>query len=258
MRFTGTVERPGTTEPSEALRTDTGLVNPVPVLTAGGIGRRNPRGRGWLLRGVSLELLLGDRLVISGPSGAGKTVLLRALALLDPLDVGTIHWNGGPLRCEAIPSFRSQVVYLHQRPALFEGSVAENLEHPYSLNVYGGRRFDRDRVVDLLKDLGRAEPFLDKLARDLSGGEGQILALLRAIQLDPTVLLLDEPTASLDRDTTRAIERLIDRWFTERPGARALIWISQDPGQARRVANRALWMQAGRLEPGHRYEACLS
>jgi putative ABC transport system ATP-binding protein len=251
VRFTETVERPGTTERSEALRTNTGLVNPVPVLTAGGIGRRNPRGRGWLLRGVSLELLLGDRLVISGPSGAGKTVLLRALALLDPLDVGTIHWNGGPLRCEAIPSFRSQVVYLHQRPALFEGSVEENLEHPYSLNVYGGRRFDRDRVVDLLKDLGRAEPFLDKLARDLSGGEGQIVALLRALQLDPAILLLDEPTSSLDREIAGAVEALLGRWHAEGVGGRAFVWVTHDRDQARRVAEGTWCMRAGclKLEP---------
>jgi putative ABC transport system ATP-binding protein len=186
-------------------------------------------------------------LAIRGPSGAGKTVLLRALALLDPLDVGAIRWKGGQVRSEVIPSFRSKVIYLHQRPALFEGSVRENLERPYTLKVYRGKRFDRDRIVDLLRDLGRDASFLEKSACDLSGGEGQIVALLRAIQLGPTILLLDEPTASLDSHTMQAIEQLIDRWFGEQPGERALIWISHDSEQARRVAGRVFQMHSGRI-----------
>jgi putative ABC transport system ATP-binding protein len=223
--------------------------SPVPALEACGIGRRHPKNEGWLIRDVSLTLGPGDRLAIRGPSGAGKTVLLRALALLDPLDAGAIYWNGKPVRSELIPSFRSQVIYLHQRPALFEGSVCANLERPYTLKAFRGKRFDRDRVVDLLKGLGRDVSFLEKTAGDLSGGEAQIVALLRAIQLGPTMLLLDEPTASLDGHAMQAIEQLIDRWFDELPGERAFVWISHDPEQARRVAGRTLQIDSGQMLP---------
>ena len=67
---------------------------PPPAIEAVGIGRRNPKADGWLIRDVSLTLNLGDRLGVLGPSGAGKTVLLRAMALLDPLDAGSIRWQG--------------------------------------------------------------------------------------------------------------------------------------------------------------------
>jgi putative ABC transport system ATP-binding protein len=223
--------------------------SPAPALKACAIGRRHPRNEGWLIRDVSLALRLGDRLAIRGPSGAGKTVLLRALAILDPLDAGAIHWNGKPVRGELIPSFRSQAIYLHQRPALFEGSVYANLEQPYTLKVFRGRRFDRNRVVALLKDLGRDASFLDKSAGDLSGGEAQLVALLRAIQLGPKILLLDEPTAALDAHATQAVEQLIDSWFGEQPGERAFLWISHDAEQARRVASRTLEMHSGQLLP---------
>jgi putative ABC transport system ATP-binding protein len=152
---------------------------------------------------------------VLGPSGAGKAVLLRALALLDLLDEGVILWGGQAIRCEAVPSFRSTVLYLHQRPTLFEGAVEANLRHPFSLKVHRNRRYDRDRIVNLLEQLGRDTSFLEKSHRDLSGGEAQIVALLRALQLDPTVLLLDEPTASLDRETASVIEDLLKRWHAE-------------------------------------------
>jgi putative ABC transport system ATP-binding protein len=227
----------------------TGPTRPVPALEACGIGRRDPKGGGWLIDDVSLQLRRGDRLAITGSTGAGKTVLLRTLALLDPLDAGAIRWNGGPVFGEAIPAFRGNVIYLHQRPALTEGTVRENLERPYALNVHRRKRFDRDGIVDLLSDLGRDASFLDKSAGDLSGGESQIVALLRAIQLGPAILLLDEPTASLDTCATRAIENLIDRWFGEQPGERALLWISHDLEQARRMAGRTLRLHSGRMIP---------
>jgi putative ABC transport system ATP-binding protein len=219
------------------------------LLTACGLGRRKPRGDGWLVSEIYLELRAGDRLAIAGPSGSGKTVLLRAIAMLDPVDEGTIHLRGRAIPHEAIPAYRGEVVYLHQRPALIEGSVLKNLERPYSLQVHRTKRFDRNRSLELLAGLGRDQAFLDKSARDLSGGEAQIVALVRAVQLDPAVLLLDEPTASLDPAAARCIERLVGRWLEEDAQGRAVIWISHDLEQARRLGTRRLVMQSGRLQP---------
>jgi putative ABC transport system ATP-binding protein len=218
-----------------------------PLLEARNLGRRRNGDGGWLLHNVRVVIRPGDRVAIVGPTGAGKTLLLRALALLDPLDEGLVIWNGQAVQGEAVPPYRSAVVYLHQRPTLFEGTVEANLRHPFSLRVHRNRRFDRDRIVGVLERLGRELSFLEKAHRDLSGGEGQIVTLLRALQLDPTILLLDEPTASLDGHAAQAIEHLIDGWFAERPGERALIWISHDREQARRVADRTFQMHSGRI-----------
>lgn len=222
------------------------------VIEVRGIGRRDPKGGGWLIRDVSLAVNRGERLAVLGTTGAGKTVLLRSLALLDPLDSGSIRWRGRDVRGEDVPAYRTRVIYLHQRPALLDGSVEDNLRHPFTLRAHRDKRFDRGRVLGLLGSLGRGAAFLEKSNRDLSGGEAQVVALLRAVQLDPAVLLLDEPTASLDAATARAVERLIDQWFAAgpEPGGRALVWVSHDLDQARRVGGRELHMRAGRLEPG--------
>jgi putative ABC transport system ATP-binding protein len=220
-----------------------------PLLAACGISRRKPGSDGWLVSAACLELRRGERVAITGPSGAGKTVLLRAIAKLDPVDEGIIHLRGRAIPHEAIPAYRSEVVYLHQRPALLDGRVIMNLELPYSLDVHRTKRFDRNRIVDLLAGLGRDATFLDKSSRNLSGGETQIVALLRAIQLDPAILLLDEPTASLDHGSVRAIESLVGRWLEDDSQDRAIVWISHDLEQARRNGARRLVMQAGQLRP---------
>ena len=211
------------------------------------IGRRDPKTDGWLLRDVSFAVNPGDRLGILGPSGAGKTVLLRALAMLDPLDTGTIHWNGRPIRGDAVPAYRKQVIYLHQRPALFEGSVEDNLRYPFTLKVHQGERFDRGRAIDFLASLGRDIGFLDKSSRDLSGGEAQIVAFVRAIEFDPLVLLFDEPTAALDRPTALRLEAAIDGWQAKRPDERALVWVGHDREQTLRMTTRKITLDAGRL-----------
>lgn len=219
-----------------------------PLLTACGLGRRKGGGRDWLLRGACIAIRPGDRLAVIGPSGAGKTLLLRALAMLDPLDEGFIQWRGRGVSGNAVPAYRREVIYLHQRAALFEGSVEANLLYPFSFGVNRGRSFDKHGLLNLLGSIGRTASFLEKSSRDLSGGESQIVALLRALQIGPSILLLDEPTTSLDEGTTRAIEELLGQWLSEAPAHRAFLWVSHDSDQVRRVADHVLRMQCGQLE----------
>ena len=199
-----------------------------------------------LLHPCDLVIANGDRLVITGPSGAGKSVLMRALALLDRPD-GELRWRGHRIGRLRVPAFRSEVAYVRQRPALFEGSVEDNLRRPYELRIYRHRRYDRAVVLDYLSHASRAEPFLSQRADDLSGGEQQLVALIRTLQLAPSVLLLDEPTASLDPQTVLAVEAMIDHWAARTPGA-AFAWVTHDLAQARRVGGRFATMRAGVLE----------
>jgi putative ABC transport system ATP-binding protein len=211
------------------------------------LARRHPNGVDWLLHDVSLSVRPGERLAISGPSGSGKTLLLRALALLDQCDTGQVLWRGDPVRFRAVPEFRSRTIYLHQRPAPFEGSVEDNLRQPFLLSVHAARGFDRDWIAERLGSVGRGTDLLERASRDLSGGESQLVALLRALQLRAPVLLLDEPTAALDAETATAAERLVADW-QEEDQTRAVVWITHNREQSRRVATRTARMVSGRLE----------
>ncbi len=189
-----------------------------------------------------------ERVGLVGPSGAGKTLLLRALSLLDRLDRGEIRWQGRRIHRDRVPGFRAQAIYLHQRPPLAGDTVAATLRQPFSLATHRRQHFQRDSIVARLGALGRDASFLEKRVSDLSGGEAQITALLRALQLDPLLLLLDEPTAALDPEATRAVENLIDGWVAESDGARAVVWVSHDQSQVPRVAQRIITITAGRLQ----------
>lgn len=233
----------GRSEPSQ---------EPIRLLEAREIGRRGPKNTSWLFQNVSLEIRPGQRLAIVGPTGAGKTLLLRALAFLDPVDAGVILWRGQPVGGGMVPLFRRQVIYLHQRPVLFGGTVEDNLRQPFAFKALHGFRFDRERVVQLLAEVSRSEEFLARSHKNLSGGERQIVALLRAIELDPEILLLDEPTAALDADSTEVVEALITRWQSERSTERSIVWVSHNAQQVQRIADRVLSIQNGQIREEHR------
>ncbi|NYH19691.1 ABC transporter ATP-binding protein [Paraburkholderia bryophila] len=220
----------------------------VPFVLADGIARRDAQRGQMLLQPTRFALYAGERVAITGPSGSGKSVFLRALALLDPLDAGRIVWHGAPVERAVIPRYRRNVAYIRQRPALLDGSVEDNLRYPFELSAYRDVRFDRARAASLAVQAGRADDFLDKRASELSGGEAQIAALIRVLQLAPEVLLLDEPTASLDPESSHAIEGLVHAWFDAEPGRHASIWVSHDPAQAARMSERHLTMRAGVLD----------
>jgi putative ABC transport system ATP-binding protein len=219
----------------------------TPLIRATALTRYDPVRHAVLLHPTVFSLSGGQRAVVTGPSGSGKSVFLRALALLDPVDDGAIQWRGKTIARTGIPAYRRRVAYIAQRPAMLDGSVEDNLRYPFSLKVYRDVRFDRERVIKLTRRAGREADFLDKRASELSGGEAQIAALIRVLQVDPDVLLLDEPTASLDPASALEIEALVGAWFDDRPGERASIWVSHDPAQAQRVGERQLVMTAGTL-----------
>ncbi|KWF59417.1 ABC transporter ATP-binding protein [Burkholderia pseudomultivorans] len=228
---------------------------PTGLIDAQHITRRDATSGKTLLAPTDFSLAAGSRIAVTGPSGSGKSVLLRALALLDPLDGGHVLWRGARIRRSAIPRYRRSVAYVRQRPAQTDGSVETQLRYPYSLAIYRDVAFDRARAEALAARAGRGADFLDKRASELSGGEAQIAALLRVLQLDPDVLLLDEPTSALDPDSTRAIEALVGAWFDAAPDARAYMWISHDPAQAARIGTTRMIMQAGVLRAAHPTEA---
>lgn len=199
-----------------------------------------------LLQATDFALCQGDRVAITGASGSGKSVFLRTLALLDTPSAGEVRWQGKPIASGQLPQYRSRICYLSQRPALLEGTVEDNLRFPYSLKTSRQRAFDLDAVSALMAHAGKAPGFLAKMAGDLSGGEAQVVSLIRTLQLDPEVLLLDEPTAALDPSSAQAIERLIQAWF-EGADTHAYIWVSHDLAQAQRMGSAHWHMDAGVL-----------
>jgi energy-coupling factor transporter ATP-binding protein EcfA2 len=103
--------------------------------------------------------------------------------------------------------------------------------------------------VCILETLTRDETFLEKSSRDLSGGEAQIVALIRCLQLDPAMLLLDEPTASLDNATAEAAEELRYRWQQVASRERSFIWVIHNLEQAKRMSDRGVQMHRGGIQP---------
>ena len=193
----------------------------LPLATRGLIVRAGGAVR---LDGVDLDVAAPLTLLM-GPNGAGKSLLLRAAHGLVAPDGGTVSWGG---RAPADTLRRRALVF--QRPVLLRRSAAANLD--FALRLSGPP--DPARRGALLERVGLAGRGADA-ARALSGGEQQRLALARALALRPDVLLLDEPTASLDPASTAAIEAIV---VDEIARGRAAIWVTHDPRQAARLTER--------------------
>jgi len=181
-----------------------------------------------ILKPASLALAAGECIAVRGPSGAGKTLLLRAIADLDP-NQGLVSLEGRDRSTIPGPEWRRLVGYVPAEPGWWAETVGEH---------FG----DWTAAAAVLTKLGFPEEAKSWPIARLSTGERLRLALVRALIVGPKVLLLDEPTAALDLASVEAVESLIaDRIWA----GLAVLWVTHDAGQARRIARRQLVVEAG-------------
>ncbi len=180
---------------------------------------------------LDLSLSAGECLCLSGASGSGKSRLLRAIADLDPHEGKVLL--AGQACCDMDPArWRQQVGLLPAESHWWFRELRAHFPQP-----------DHPRM----KALGLDDRVLEQPVNHLSSGERQRLALLRLLANRPRVLLLDEPTANLDSRSAAAVEALLLEYLAANEVA--LLWVSHDPEQIRRVAHRHLRLESGRLQP---------
>lgn len=190
---------------------------------------------------VSIAVETGDVLGIVGPSGAGKSSFLRLLNRLDEPTAGTVFLDGTDYGEIPPRDLRRRVGFVPQQPALREGTVRENVAIGPRLR---GEPVDEAAVERLLARVG-LEGYGNRTVDDLSGGEAQRVAIARTVLNDPEVLLLDEPTASLDAASEAQVEELLAELVAESDVTAVLV--THDSSQAGRLATSAAVFEDGRV-----------
>lgn len=206
-------------------------------------------GSKQVLRDVSLEIPAHRITALIGPSGCGKTTLLRTLNLMSQTvtgfrHTGTVRVNGQDIAAvRDVEAYRRSIGMLFQRPNPFPMSIVDNVT--LALRLYGiGKRLRSDVAEEKLREVGLWDEVKDRLNHSpssLSGGQQQRLCLARALAVEPDVLLLDEPASALDPKSTRVLEEL----FTRLSSRVTLVLVTHNLAQARRVADRTAFMEAG-------------
>lgn len=189
-----------------------------------------------LIKDVSISIESPGITVIMGPNGAGKSLLLRLMhGLLEPT-TGEVRWNGQPLT----QALRARQALVFQRPVLLRRSVLANLEFVLRQR---GRAADAQACDQLLARVG-LNGLQERPARLLSGGEQQRLALARALAIQPEVLFMDEPTASLDPSSTLMIENIVHEMAE---AGTKIFFVTHDIAQAQRLADELMFMNHGSI-----------
>jgi putative ABC transport system ATP-binding protein len=190
---------------------------------------------------ISIEIQRGVLVAIVGPSGSGKSSFLRLLNRLDEPTEGTVLLQGQDYRSLPPPELRRRVGMVMQFPYLFPGTVADNVQYGPQQR---GESLPGEAIDQLLDGVGMTG-YADRLAVNLSGGEAQRVSLARALANSPQILLLDEPTSSLDEENERDVEALIAS--IQRSRGLTCLMVTHDIDQARRLASQVVVMEAGRM-----------
>lgn len=222
---------------------------PTPIVTAENVSVQF--GGQWILRDVSLSIPRGQTLAIIGESGCGKTVLMKTLVGLVQPTLGRVTFDGedlAKLDIVDITKLRKRIGFVFQNAALFDSmTIGQNIAFP--LHQQGGAppREERDRVYDLLAEVGLPKEVLIKRPAELSGGMRKRVGLARALMLQPELVLYDEPTTGLDPIMSDVINELILASRRKRPVTSVIV--THDMRTARKVADRVVMLFPRRRLP---------
>ncbi|MFO7846753.1 MAG: ATP-binding cassette domain-containing protein [Balneolaceae bacterium] len=177
-----------------------------------------------IFRQFNFSIQEGERVVIKGESGGGKSTLLRLIFGFETPDEGEILYNGDPLEGPVLREFRTQCAWLPQDLNLGRGTVADVIRFPFTFKQSVSKPPDEEQILKLFEDLGLAPESISKSFSDLSTGQRQRVGIALCILLDKPILLLDEPTSALDEESKqKAADHLLG---TEH---KTVISISHDP-----------------------------
>ncbi|TCD47395.1 ATP-binding cassette domain-containing protein [Chlorobium sp. N1] len=170
-----------------------------------------------LFRELSLSVEEGQHILLKGPSGSGKSSLLRLICRLAAPDSGIIRYRGTPVSEMPPATLRSRVAYVAQIPRMVDGTLEENLLLPFAF-ASNARRSAPDRALleRMLDEFYLGGIGLDRPAMKLSTGQQQRVALLRTLLLEPDLLLLDEPTSALDPESAAMVFSIMERLNREK------------------------------------------
>ncbi|RCW41160.1 MULTISPECIES: ATP-binding cassette domain-containing protein [unclassified Halanaerobium] len=190
----------------------------------------------------SIELKEHVTTAILGSSGGGKTTFLKLLNNMISADKGTIYYKDKDINNYDPVELRRKVVMLPQDPEIFKGTIRDNFI--ITEKIADKKHAGDDIYKNILKQVSLPK-FLEDKAEDLSGGEKQRLALARVMLLEPEVLLLDEPSSSLDQETEEKIISMVVNYAVK--NSRTLIMVTHSPAIAEKYADRIINIESGRI-----------
>ncbi|ADC50861.1 phosphate ABC transporter ATP-binding protein [Alkalihalophilus pseudofirmus OF4] len=193
------------------------------------------------LNKISFTVLENQIVTLIGPSGAGKSSLLYLMNRLDDKRSGSITFKEKEIESYPIVELRQQIGMVFQSPALFDGTVSENVS--YGPNLHN-RDWSDEKTIKLLESVHLSPEFLHKPIDELSGGEQQRVAFLRTLANEPEILLLDEVTSALD---LRNVELIEDFIRTLQKRGKTIFMVTHDVEQAERLGDQTFYLEKGEL-----------
>lgn len=182
----------------------------VPILEFNEVSFAHPGSQNLFFK-VNFSIAPGTFALVRGPSGSGKSTLLRLIARLEDPTSGQILFSGRPLADFDPPKLRRQAAYIQQTPTVIDASVRHNLLLPFSFKANQDLNPPDDKALrQRLDEFLLPDVDLSRQAKSLSVGQQQRLCLIRAMLLNPGLLLMDEPTSALDKDSRLAVEQITE------------------------------------------------